>query len=175
MSRYRLKTKKIALVSVLSASAIASNYLLIGVPNVKFMDLIVFTAGAIMGSKMGVATGTLVWLVYGTINPYGFSFPILVATILGESIYGIAGGMYGKKSKIEVWGFDFSAAILGFLLTCGYDLFTNAVFAFTFGISFSLSLVAGIPFMLSHVLSNTLIFGVGFKPLINSIKKLLVD
>jgi len=95
----RTDPRKIAMVALLSAAAIASNYMLIGVANVKFMDLIVFTAGFIMGPTMGAATGVMVWLVYGTINPFGFSLPILAATMIGEAIYGVAGGLYGKSPQ----------------------------------------------------------------------------
>ena len=87
------------MVALLSAAAIASNYMLIGVANVKFMDLIVFTAGFIMGPTLGAATGVMVWLVYGTINPFGFSLPILGATMIGEAVYGVAGGLYGHRIK----------------------------------------------------------------------------
>jgi hypothetical protein len=144
----RTDPRKIAMVALLSAAAIASNYLLIGVANVKFMDLIVFTAGFIMGPTMGAATGAMIWLVYGTINPYGFSLPILGATMLGEAVYGVAGGIYGKVPKSSGYGIDPWAAVMGFTMT-------------------------GIPFMLAHVLSNTMFFGFGFKPLSSSIKKVL--
>jgi uncharacterized membrane protein len=67
------------------------------VVNVKFMDLIVFVSGVVFGPLMGASVGVLTWLVYGTLNPYGFSLPILLATCTGESIYGIIGGMLGSK------------------------------------------------------------------------------
>ncbi len=161
------------MVALLSAAAIASNYLLIGVANVKFMDLIVFTAGFIMGPTMGAATGAMIWLVYGTINPYGFSLPILGATMLWEAVYVVAGGIYGKVSKSSGYGIDPWAAVMGFTLTFVYDLFTNVVSAYTAGIPVSVGLMTGIPFMLAHVLSNTMFFGFGFKPLSSSIKKVL--
>ena len=169
----RTDPRKIAMVALLSAAAIASNYMLIGVANVKFMDLIVFTAGFIMGPTMGAATGVMVWLVYGTINPFGFSLPILAATMIGEAIYGVAGGLYGKGSKPSGYGLDPWAAVMGFALTFVYDLFTNVVSAYTAGIPVSVGLMTGIPFMLAHVLSNTVFFGFGFKPLSSSIKKVL--
>ncbi len=161
------------MVALLSAAAIASNFLLIGVANVKFMDLIVFTAGFIMGPTMGASTGIMVWLVYGTINPFGFSLPILGATMLGEAVYGVAGGLYGKGPRPSGDGVDPWAAVMGFTLTFVYDIFTNIISAYTVGIPISVGLMTGIPFMLAHVLSNTLFFGLGFKPLSSSIKKVL--
>ena len=164
---------KISLVALLAAAAIASNYMLIGVVNVKFMDLIVFTSGYLLGPKHGVLTGILVWLVYGTLNPYGFSLPVFLATTLGESTFGLAGGLYKKTSTSTMRGVDIWAAFTAFLLTLVYDLFTNAVSGLTVGVPVTVALITGIPFTLTHVLSNTLFFGVGFKPLTNSINKLL--
>ena len=66
-------TVKIALLVVMAAVAIASNYLLIGVVNVKFMDLIVFSCGYVLGTNFGGVLGVLIWLVYGSLNPYGFA------------------------------------------------------------------------------------------------------
>ena len=169
----RIDSRKIALLALLSAAAIASNYLLIGVANIKFMDLIVFTSGFIMGPLMGAVTGCMVWLVYGTINPFGFSLPILVATMLGEALYGVVGGIYGRNSQVDGVGVNMWTAFIGFITTFVYDVFTNIVSAYTVGIPISVGLVTGIPFMLAHVLSNTVFFGVGFQPLSSSINKVL--
>ena len=167
----RIDSRKIALLAILSAAAISTNYLLIGVANVKFMDLIVFTAGFIMGPQMGAVTGGMIWLVYGTINPFGFSLPILLATILGEALYGIAGGLYKANSKAGRFGINVWAAFIGFITTFIYDILTNIVSAYSAGIPISIGLVTGIPFMLAHILSNTVFFGVGFHPLASSINK----
>jgi hypothetical protein len=169
----RIDSRKIALLAILSATAIASNYLLIGVANVKFMDLIVFTSGFIMGPMMGALTGVMVWLVYGTINPFGFSLPILIATMLGEALYGVAGGLYKGNNRGGALGVNVWTAFIGFITTFVYDIFTNIVSAYTAGIPVSIGLVTGIPFMLAHVLSNTVFFGVGFQPLSSSISKIL--
>ena len=156
------------------ASAIATNYLMIGALNVKLMDLIVFTSGYIMGSWLGALTGALVWLVYGTINPFGFSLPIFASTVLGETIFGIAGGLFSRQESNTGLGFDPWAAITGFLLTFVYDLFTNIVSGVTAGVPIPLALITGIPFTLAHMISNTVFFGFGFKPLVNSINKVMV-
>ena len=169
----RIGSRKIALLSILSAAAIASNYLLIGVANVKFMDLIVFTSGFIMGPMMGALTGFMVWLVYGTINPFGFSLPILLATMTGEAVFGVAGGYFGKNNQVGGYGVNAWAAFVGFIVTFVYDVFTNIISAYTVGIPLSVGMITGIPFMLAHILSNTLFFGVGFNPLSSSISKIL--
>lgn len=168
----KINTRKIALVAVLSASAIATNYLMIGTLNVKLMDLIIFTAGYLLGSRLGALTGGLVWLVYGTINPFGFNLPVFFSTVLGEAIYGVAGGYFSNREL--GLGLDPWAAVAGFLLTFVYDLFTNIVSGVTAGISIPVALITGTPFMLAHTISNTVFFGFGFRPLVNSINKVMV-
>jgi hypothetical protein len=165
---------------MMTAACVSTNYLLVGVVNVKFMDLIVFISGLAFGPLVGLSVGTLTWLVYGTLNPYGFSLPILVATCIGESIYGLVGGLLNKvkfiedsqanRSSILFNGVKF--AIIGFLLTFIYDMFTNIIFAISVGMPLFLVLTGGIPFALVHEASNVVIFFVGAMPLLNVINRL---
>ncbi len=166
--------RRASMLAVLTAAAISSNYLLIGVVNVKFMDLIVFASGYLFGAGFGVAVGTLTWLVYGTLNPYGFMLPILVATILGESIYGVAGGLASRVMRVgEGRGADIRFGVVGFLLTVVYDLFTNIVSALVIGLPISVGLVTGLPFTAIHTFSNTIFFTFGMPPLANAIQRLI--
>ncbi len=169
----KITPRKISLIAILTATAIATNYMLIGVVNIKFMDIIVFTSGYLMGSSLGAFTGGLVWLVYGIFNPYGFSLPVFISTVTGEALFGVAGGLFSGKHTSEGTGFDPWLAVTGFLLTLIYDLFTNIVSGLTVGIPIALALVTGIPFSLTHMLSNAIFFGFGFKPLVNSINKVM--
>ncbi len=163
------------IIAVLTAACIATNYLLIGVVNVKFMDLIVFAGGFTFGPLTGASIGVLTWLVYGTLNPYGFSLPIFIATSLGESLYGIVGGLLGKRSN-SIMGSGFSAnikfAIIGFLLTFAYDLMTNIVSAISIGIPLTIAMVTGIPFAIAHEVSNAAFFFLGASPLVLAIDRL---
>ena len=171
MDQPRLDPRKISLIAILAATAIATNYLMIGTLNIKLMDLIVFTSGYLMGSVMGAITGGMVWLVYGTLNPFGFSLPVFISTVIGEALYGIAGGFFRGKGAGS--GFDPWAAVTGFLLTFVYDLITSIVSGVTAGVPITMALITGIPFMLAHTVSNTVFFGFGFKPLVNSINKVM--
>jgi hypothetical protein len=173
-------TRQISVIAVMTAACVATNYLLIGLTNVKFMDLIVFISGLAFGATVGSSVGALTWLVYGTLNPYGFSLPILFATSLGETIYGLAGGIIGKlgllshassgRSQIFADGLKFAA--VGFLLTFVYDLVTNVATAYSLGLPLILVFVTGIPFALLHEASNAVFFFMGVTPLLNLIKKL---
>ena len=172
-------SQRVSWIAVMTALCVSTNYMLVGVVNVKFMDLIVFVSGLMFGAAIGGSVGVLTWLVYGTINPYGFSLPILVATSLGESLYGIVGGILrdsGSRSSFQgsgVPGFiSLRFAVVGFLLTFVYDLFTNIVSGVTAGIPIATALLVGIPFALIHEISNAALFFVGVVPLMGAIRHL---
>ncbi|MBC8497405.1 hypothetical protein H8D40_00335, partial [Candidatus Bathyarchaeota archaeon] len=59
------QTKKISVIVMMTAACIGSNYAMLGVLNVKFMDVIVFITGLAFGSSMGMAVGFLSWAIYG--------------------------------------------------------------------------------------------------------------
>ena len=173
--------KKISFIGIMTALCIVMNYMLIGVPNVKFMDLFVFVSGYTMGMLSGALVGVLTWLVYGTLNPYGFNLPTLAATCTGESIYGIMGGvlsgrLYLKTDRLRFykgfWEGNLILGVIGFLLTFIYDLFTNIVTALVFEIPLIACLVAGIPFALIHEASNFIIFFLLGNVMINTTQKL---
>lgn len=173
-----LSTRQVSVITVMTAVCVSTNYLLIGVVNVKFMDLIVFVAGFVFGPLVGASVGVLTWLVYGTLNPYGFSLPILAATSIAESLYGVVGGFLGARSP-SVVGRGLSAnakfAIIGFILTFVYDLLTNVVSGLTAGIPLTVALIAGIPFAIAHEFSNTAFFFVGASPLVTAIGRLFSE
>ncbi len=178
-----LSTRQASVIAVMTALCVSTNYLLIGVVNIKFMDIIVFVSGIVFGTVVGASVGILTWLVYGTLNPYGFSLPILVATCAGESLYGIIGGLLGFRStknddKIttpRLWFINIKYAIVGFLLTFVYDLFTNIVSGVVVGLPVNVAIVTGIPFAVVHEVSNTAFFFVGALPLIKAIGRLYTD
>lgn len=169
-------TKRISLLAMMTAAAISTNYMLVGVVNVKFMDLIVFTSGLLFGIGFGMTVATLTWMVYGTLNPYGFSLPILIATMFGECIYGVAGGM--MRSRVEwrgSWSPDIRFGVLGFLTTFLYDLFTNIVSAMVAGMPLIVGLATGIPFSAVHEASNALFFTFGIPPACQAIKHVMMN
>jgi len=176
-----IPVKKLSFITIMTSLCITTNYLLIGIPNVKVMDLFVFVSGHMMGSLSGAIVGSLTWLIYGTINPYGFNLPTLIATCIGESFYGIFGGLstkLGLKISSEQFHIDsrlfkesLKLGILGFLITFVYDLFTNAVTAFVFGIPLFAWIFVGVPFTVTHEISNFFFFFLAGGVLIHTLKK----
>jgi len=173
---FKRQATRASIIAVMTAACIVSNYLLIGVFNVKLMDLIVFSSGFLFGPTVGASVGILTWLVYGTLNPYGFSLPVLVATSLMESLYGIAGGFLGKNGPDRM-GTGLTASlkygIVGFLLTFVYDLVTNIVSGLSAGIPLAVAMVTGIPFAIAHEGSNAAFFFLGAPPLISAVGRLI--
>ena len=173
-----MNVRKVALITILVALSIATNYALVGVNNVKIMDLIVFVGGFLFGPLVGALTGMLSWMIYGAINPYGFVPQIYVATILAETIYGLLGGLLGKKllaSQVEGQGLRLSLffGIIGFTSTLIYDLATTVVYALVIEIPVIPTIVMGVPFTLVHELSNTAFFILGCVPIIVSVKSFI--
>ncbi|MFQ6095198.1 MAG: hypothetical protein ACE5NN_03535, partial [Candidatus Bathyarchaeia archaeon] len=169
--RVRLSSRELGFVGVMTGLCVALNYAMLGFINVKLMDLFVFVSGYLMGPLIGVLVGSLTWLVYGTLNPYGFSLPILFVTIFGESLYGLAGGLASRfglvdlsnsqglsLSKIGFWVTNLKFGLLGFLLTFAYDLLTNVFSGLVVGIPIVVAIMAGVLFALVHEVSNFLFF-----------------
>jgi uncharacterized membrane protein len=170
------ESRKASLIAVTVAACLGSNYALIGVANLKVMDLLVFVSGFVFGPMIGASVGILVWTVYGLLNPYGFVPQIWIATMLSESIYGVAGGLLGKSlSAVRLPSNRAGLSILfgatGFLLTLTYDLVTNIAFALTFNVPIIAALIAGIPFAIIHEASNTVLFGICSIPLITVLER----
>lgn len=182
--RLRLPTRDLSFVAVMTGLSVTTNYLLLSVPNVKFMDLFVFVSGFVAGPFVGVLVGAFTWLVYGTLNPYGFSLPILFATMVGESLYGLVGGLAGKfglsvpngvsVSSGDFWISNLKFALLGFLITFVYDLFTNVISALVAELPILLTIIVGIPFALAHEVSNLFFFLFGASVTINAVRVFVV-
>lgn len=172
------RSQKISLIAVMVAACIGSNYALIGIANFKAMDLLVFVSGFVFGPLIGASVGVLVWAVYGILNPYGFVPQIWIATMLSESIYGLAGGAFARWMPAADYlthktGLSILFGAAGFFLTFLYDLVTNVVFALTFNIPIIAALIAGIPFAIIHEVSNAALFGMCSAPLISILSRSL--
>jgi len=172
-----MKTFKIAIITTLVALSIATNYVLIGVHNVKLMDFMVFVGGFCFGSIVGASIGVLSWLIYGTLNPYGFVPQVWLATMLAESIYGIVGGVLGKSlastnHKKQQLKLSVFFATMGFIPTVVYDLITNVAYASSFNVPILAAVFVGAPFTVLHEVANAVIFGVCSIPMITALRKL---
>lgn len=173
-----MNTVKIAIIAVFCALSIGTDYALVGVPNVKLMDLIVFVGGFLFGPVAGSSIGIVSWLIYGSINPIGFEPRVWLATMLAESVYGITGGMLGKALGSTSLGsqrlrLSVLFATMGFLPTVLYDLTTNVVYASVYNTPAVVAILVGAPFTVLHESANFLIFGVLSVPAIAALRKVV--
>ena len=164
-----MKTRRVATASIMIALCIATNYALLFIPNVKLMDVLVFTSGFVFGLWTGITVGAFSWLVYGAINPLGFSLPALLSTMIGETIYGLTGAALrrswlktdrmGLKASFSVRNMGFG--LVGLITTLIYDLFTNATTGILFYNSAWIGLLTmnfPLPMGIIHEVSNFLLF-----------------
>ena len=171
------KPFKIAVIATLVALSIATNYILIGVHNIKPMDVIVFVGGFCFGSVAGASIGILSWLIYGLLNPYGFVPQVWLATMLAETVYGIIGGILGRNLgstnfRGQRLRLSIFFATMGFLPTVLYDLITNVAYASSIPMPVIAAIFAGAPFTVLHEIANAAIFGMCSVPMITALEKL---
>lgn len=177
-----MNSKRLATIAVLVALSVATNYAMISLYNVKFMDFIVFVGGFCFGPFAGAFIGIASWMVYGTLNPLGFSLHIWVATMFSESVYGIVGALVRRslsrdsldEYRKERFSACFFFGVLGMCLTVVYDVITNVVFGYVNNWNVFFALIVGfVPFGFVHMMSNAVFFGLGCVPTISAILKVV--
>lgn len=166
--------RKIALMGILIALAIALKVPILSIPNVEFFTFIVFSAGYLLGIYAGVLAGVISMSIYTTfVTPYGLPpLPIAFAQVFSMAIIGFGGGLVSKSAGMvfdrDSHSRTISTIILmgisGLVLTLIYDLLTNLASAYVVG-QFLPVMMAAVPFALIHILSNVVIF-VALTPLL---------
>ncbi len=176
----RYSTRKIALLSLLFAVCTALQ-LVPRPPGLEFTSLITFATGVVFGSVFGASLGVFVMSVNAFLSPWGFASLNMFFQMLGMAIIGAVGGFY-KIDKGRSARFFVETAILGAFLTFIYQMIVNGGYAIYLSLFLShisvldalvLVQVTGIIFTVTQVSTNTIIFGVGAIPLINSIRKVV--
>src|SRR5712692_9490598 len=158
-----MKTKDLALVAAFTALAVASDFALTDLPNVKLVDPIVFSVAFVFGLELGAYVGVISEAIWGSLSPYGFGGYIIPFLVAGEVLYALAGWAASK-----VWRGDSSRVsarnfyLGGVLAICAFlwDLETNAGTALLVSWpSFQFQILAvyeaqGIPFAIAHEVSD---------------------
>ncbi len=124
-----MKTRDLALVAAFTALAVASDFALTDLPNVKLVDPIVFAVAFVFGLEMGVYVGVLSEVIWGTLSPFGFGGYIIPFLVAGEVLYALAGWAAsrfwgGEGSRVSTRNIYLGAilALCAFL----WDFETNA-------------------------------------------------
>jgi hypothetical protein len=162
---------KVTIIAAFTALALATNYALIGIPNVKIMDTLVFIAAFSFGLQVGIGVAVSIWPIYGFVNPYGVdSFLMLSFLMIGECFYALAGLGLRKtfiaqdlaSGERELRGLSVTFGLAGLLATFAYDILTNfGSWIFKTGSlyrDFIYGNIVGAPFSLAHEASNVVFF-----------------
>ena len=140
-------------------------------PNIEATSLITFFVGVVFGNVAGGLFGALVMFVNGFLSPWGFAGLVLPFQIVGMGIVGAAGGVFGRYGVAGSTNrVVLESAIFGSFLTLIYDLITNMGVALISNVPIVLALIAGVVFSIVHIVSNTLLFGLAFAPLMKTFK-----
>jgi hypothetical protein len=159
--------RKLALMGVLIALAIALKLPILSVPNVEFFTFIVFSSGYLLGMIEGAVVGVISMSIYTSfVTPYGLPpLPIAFAQVSSMALIGLTGGLVFKLDA-SVFRLNLSSrtmaivvtmGIIGFSLTLIYDLLTNLATALVIG-QFLPVMIAAVPLSLVHISSNVVIF-----------------
>jgi len=170
---------RVAFIAVFAALAIGGNYALSAIPNVELSSVMVFLSGFLFGPIIGAFVGLIAMLIYQLWNPWGAFLPPIGLAVIGCTIFiGIIGGILGKA----VQQLDYSdnrwflvPALFGILLTLFFDLVTTFAYSFTFGIPFIVTIITGLPFMIIHIASNAVLFGLLTQPVTLAVHHLQVN
>lgn len=171
--------RKLALIGVLIALAIALKLPILSIPNIEFLTFVIFSSGFLLGSIGGLLVGVISMSIYTTlISPYGLPpLPIALAQIFSMALVGLAGGVVsvfiktaaGRDPRSNTLLFAAVVGFFGLILTAIYDLLTNLAVAFVMG-QFLPVMFAAIPFTLIHIASNLAIFAV-LSPVLQKLSK----
>jgi hypothetical protein len=160
------RPREIAVVAVFSASVIATDFALAGIPNVKLLDTLVFVAAFVYGFRVGALVGITSELIWSLASPWGSGGYIIPFLVLGELLFAAAASTTSKILKQNMTPFSYSNLIIGStMLICAFvwDLETNvgtAFIAFWPNVTMFNILATegfGILFMIPHELSDFLL------------------
>lgn len=159
-------THKIAVIALLAALAVSTDYAMLPLANIKLMDTIVFVAALLFGLDVGVSVGGLTWLVYGSINPQGAAGgPLLVLLIISETVYAFLGYIARTVFNFEDSGVPTRRLLWACLGTIGaliYDLNTIITPSLLSGAPLDVAVASLVPaalFMVAHEASDFIFFG----------------
>jgi len=174
------RTRKVAVISIFTALAIATDYAMFPLTNIKLMDSIVFVSSLAFGLPVGVCVGSLTWLVYGTVNPLGAAGgPLLLLLMVSETVYAFLALGARRISGLEGGGLpvrSLSWGALGLIGAFLYDLNTIITPSLLIGepVKAALaSLLPAAPFMIAHELSDFVFFAVAAPALYAAIRRVL--
>jgi len=162
-------TRIAVLASLLVALIVAAGQALAGVPNIELITFLVFVSGFLLGAPVGAVVGGAAMGVHSMFNAMGGAvLPVLVVQVLCYAAIGAIGGVAGVFVARQK---NFAAAalisaMLGFVITLGYQLPINVVtfYVFTSDATLWPYIWGGVVFSAVHIVWNTVLFFVTLRP-----------
>jgi len=170
-----MEGKRVALLTVM-ASLCVGIQIAPRLPNVEFTSIICFLVGFLFGTLFGAFLGALTMFINGFLSPWGFAGTIMPFQMFGMALMGFMGGLYRKSlgrnfstSKI----LNLEVSFLAAFFTLIYDIITNIGWALPSNTPIIAALIWGTWFTMTHVISNTALFGTAFFGLVRIMGNLL--
>jgi len=157
----------------MTALALIGNYSLVAIVNVELSSTILFTTAFVFGFPMGVACVLLMSIIYASFNPWGPFLPLIWLTqVIGWLFMVAVGAIMGNRASENRSGAPQrqELACVGAFVTMFFDLVTTLGYSGTYNIPYLVALISLVPFMIIHVVSNTMLFA-AVTPGIDSIMK----
>jgi hypothetical protein len=164
------KNRKIAETGIFLALFLGLAYAFSFIPNLEYITAIAFLSGLLLGWKRGLFVALAGESIFSIANPFGsgLAFPsLLAAQLIAFAIFALCGAMArGYIPRLAERRPAAAAALLGLhglLLTFLYNVLTTLFYALPSGFSLEqtvATIIAGIPFYLINLISNTVTFAV---------------
>ncbi|MEM2143095.1 MAG: hypothetical protein QXS20_06090 [Candidatus Thorarchaeota archaeon] len=170
-------SRTVAIIAMMSSLGLIGNYALVGLPNVELSSVTIFVTACVFGLPVATYCVLCIAITFSLLNPWGSMLPpILAAQIAGWLIMAAVGDSVarhdrGPDGRIE----RAESATAGAVTTFIFDVLTNIAYGWSFGIPLEIALVVGLPFMVVHVASNTLIFALAADRLVTMIRGLMLQ
>lgn len=169
-----INTKKICLIGICIALAVAVGYVFLFIPNVEMITATIFISGYLLGLRNGIFIGAAAEAIFSLTNPYGIpSPPLFIAQIISMGFTGFLGGVFRNIKLTDHIKTCFIFSSAGFIVTVFYTLCTNLSFIISMGFhinKFFTTMLTGLHFYILHVISNMIIFFVVVPFLINALR-----
>ncbi len=174
---YRDRSLRVAVTGMMTALALVGLYSLTAIPNVELGSVVLFSTAYLFGLGVGVMCALLVSIIYAVFNPWGTSVPLIWFTqLIGWSFMVLIGELLRRrKNRRSMRQQQFTFAIAGITTTLYYDIITNVGFALTANVAVLVVLIAGIPFMIVHVISNGVFFPMSVPLIERAVAELLTS
>jgi len=155
-------TEWVAVVAVFSSLIVGSDFALTPLVNIKLMDTLVFVAAFVFGFRTGAAVAVISETIWSVVSPWGAAGAIMPFLVAGELLFAFAGYAAAKAwGSANLHGLSLENSFLGASLAiCAFfwDFGTNIATGLLAGAT-SLPVlmsyvIAGVPFMIPHELSD---------------------